>query len=221
MFPDNEGLPYYMVRELVALKKISNQHICELISIHLHDFKLHLVFPYIEKTLDDFQKQLGESGFKKHQVLSFTYQLLNAVDYCHKRGIVHRNLKPKHLLVIPGPGPDPLDGARIKLADFALVRIIRHPPQKFTSEVITLWYRPPEILMGQKDYTTSVDMWSVGCIFAEMMKGRPLFMGLCEIDQLFQIFFNMGTPTEEEWPQFSSLPHFQVLKAFPSFISPE
>jgi serine/threonine protein kinase len=116
---------------------------------------------------------------KSSQVLNLTYQLLDAVDYCHKRGIVHRNLKPKHLLIIPGSGPDPLDGAQLKLgtvhallelhvfsspnsltfiyvhrvADFALVRIIGQPPTKFTSEVITLWYRPPEILMGLKNYT--------------------------------------------------------------------
>ncbi len=214
VYPDNEGVPYYMMRELAALKKISNKHICELKIINLHDFKLHLLFPYIEKTLHDYMNPpsggLGPGkSIKKHQVLSLTYQLLDAVNYCHKRGIVHRNLKPKHLLVIPGEGVDPLDNAQIKLADFALVRIIGHPPKKFTSEVITLWYRPPEILMGLKDYNTAVDIWSIGCIFAEMMEGEPLFRGLCEIDQLFQIFSKMGTPTEEEWQSFFTLPNYQ------------
>merc|ERR1711871_838079 len=151
----------------------------------------------------------GPIGVQKHQICSLTHQLLDAVNYCHKRGIVHRNLKPKHLLIIPGNGPDPLDNAQIKLADFALVRIIGHPPKKFTSEVITLWYRPPEILMGLKDYSTAVDVWSVGCIFAEMIEGEPLFMGVTEIDQLFQIFYKMGTPSSDAWPAFTSMPNYQ------------
>ena len=215
VYPDNEGVPYYMMRELAALRKISNKHICELVTINLHDFKLYLLFPYIEKTLHDYMNPPSASGslseirVQKHQVCSLTYQLLDAVNYCHKRGIVHRNLKPKHLLIIPGNGPDPLDNAQIKLADFALVRIIGHPPKKFTSEVITLWYRPPEILMGLKDYSTAVDVWSVGCIFAEMIEGKPLFMGLCEIDQLFQIFWKMSTPTTDAWPGFTDMPNYQ------------
>jgi len=151
------------------------------------------------------------SALSRSQVTSLSYQLLSAVSYCHMRGIVHRNLKPKHLLIIPGNGPNPLDGARLQIADFALVRIIGHPSKKFTTEVITLWYRPPEILMGMKSYHTAVDVWSVGCIVAEMIQGKPLFMGLCEIDQLFQIFFKLGTPDADEkvWPMFRQLPNYQ------------
>ncbi len=75
--------------------------------------------------------------------------------------------------------------------------------------MITLWYRPPEILMGEKFYSAAVDIWSMGCIYAEMLQGKPLFTGLCEIDQLFQIFYKMGTPSKDVWPSFSSLPHYQ------------
>jgi cyclin-dependent kinase 2 len=128
VYPGNEGVPYYMMRELAALKKIKNQHICELVTINLHDFNLHLLFPYIDKTLHDFMNPLGGplSGnqLKKHQVISLTFQLLDAVNYCHKRGIVHRNLKPKHLLIIPGGGADPLDNAQLKLGESQAV--IRH-----------------------------------------------------------------------------------------------
>lgn len=117
-------------------------------------------------------------------------QLVSAVDYCHCRGILHRNLKPKHILVLPGPNPaDPLgtfhpfnthpflEQAVIQLADFALVRTLTTPPKKLTSEVITLWYRPPEILMGQRNYTAAVDIWSIGCIFAELIQGKAIFEG--------------------------------------------
>jgi serine/threonine protein kinase len=146
-----------------------------------------------------------------------TFQLVDALAYCHRRGIVHRNLKPKHLLVIPGPCElHPLEKAVLKIADFALTRVLDQSKKDYTSEVITLWYRPPEILMGQRKYTAAVDMWSVGCIFAEMLQGDPLFTGLCEINQLFQIFCKLGLPDQDSWPEFMSLPHWQA-NVFPEW----
>lgn len=143
-------------------------------------------------------------------------QLLEAVSCCHRRGILHRNLKPKHLLVRPGDDPnDPLVGAQLVVSDFALVRSAGYPARNYTSEVVTLWYRPPEILMGVRDYTHSVDMWSVGCIFAEMVMGKPLFTGLSEIDQLFQIFKKLGKPTPQTWRAFETLPNYNF--AFPKW----
>jgi serine/threonine protein kinase len=86
-------------------------------------------------------------------------------------GIIHRNIKPKHLLIHSGPDiNNPLYKCTLQLADFALARILDHPPHPYTTEVITLWYRPPEILMGQKNYTAAVDVWSCGCIFAELLQ---------------------------------------------------
>ena len=93
------------------------------------------------------------------------------------------------------------------------MRLSTFPRRTYTTEVVTLWYRPPEILLGVKDYSPAVDIWSVGCIFAEMALGKPLFTGMCEVDQLFQIFSKLGTPTEEMWPSVSSLPDWQ--KHFP------
>ena len=245
VYPNNEGVPYYMMRELASLKKINHPNICGLLQVNLHEFKLHLLFPYIEMTLADYMEKLGKKRLKinnsnedgnsidltddtdtgnnnepsmeslnkwlhPHQVKALSQQLLNGVEYCHDRGILHRNLKPKHLLIIPGNGEDPLDDATLKIADFALVRIFGHPPKKFTTEVITLWYRPPEILMGEQSYTSAVDMWSVGCIISEMIRGAPLFYGLCEIDQLFQIFFKMGKPNDHNpWDDFESLPNYR------------
>mmetsp|Transcript_1862 Transcript_1862/g.1939 ORF Transcript_1862/g.1939 Transcript_1862/m.1939 type:complete len:800 (+) Transcript_1862:122-2521(+) len=221
---ESEGVPYYMMRELSALKQINHPNICELELISLRDFRLYLLFPYVEHTLHDFLNPSGEPNtgipLPHYQVHDLCRQLLGAVAHLHRRGIMHRNLKPKHILIIPGRNTDnPLDGAQVKLADFALVRILGHnPTKKFTTEVITLWYRPPEILMGQKEYTASVDIWSLGCIFAEMLEGKPLFTGLCEIDQLFQIFYKMGTPTGTSWPAFPHLPHYQEC-IFPQWLS--
>jgi serine/threonine protein kinase len=100
------------------------------------------------------------------------------------------------------------DDAVLQISDFALVRATGVPRRTYTMEVVTLWYRPPEILMGVRGYSSAVDIWSVGCIFAEMAQGKPLFTGISEIDQLFQIFSKLSTPSSDTWPGFTSLPNY-------------
>ena len=108
------------------------------------------------------------------------YQLLAGMDYCHARGIMHRDLKPQNLLVDKR--------GVLKLADFGLARAFMIPTRAYTHEVVTLWYRAPEILLGQRAYAPAVDMWSIGCIFAELVNRKPLWPGDSEIDELFRIF---------------------------------
>ena len=133
--------------------------------------------------------------------------MLKGVDYCHSHRIMHRDLKPQNLLIDKNN--------RMKLADFGLARAYGLPMKTYTHEVITLWYRPPEILLGQKQYSLSVDIWSAGCIFFEMAYGNSLFQGESEIDQLFKIFSIMGSPNEENWPGVSKLPDYKPN--FPNF----
>ena len=133
--------------------------------------------------------------------------MLEAIDYCHTNRIIHRDLKPQNLLVSKNK--------QIKLADFGLSRSFGLPMQTYTHEVVTLWYRPPEILLGQNNYSTSVDIWSAGCIFMEMLNSRPLFRGDSEIDQIFKIFQLLGTPDENTWPGVSKLPDYK--SNFPKF----
>jgi serine/threonine protein kinase len=111
---------------------------------------------------------------------SYLYQILKGIAYCHSHRILHRDLKLANLLI-------DRKGV-LKLADFGLARAFGVPIRTYTHEVVTLWYRAPEILLGQARYSTPVDMWSVGCIFAELVTKRPLFPGDCEIDELFRIF---------------------------------
>jgi cyclin-dependent kinase 2 len=118
-------------------------------------------------------------------------------------------LKPQNLLIDKN--------GKIKLADFGLARAFSVPIRTLTHEVETLWYRAPEILLGQKEYSLPVDIWSIGCIFAEMVEKKPLFMGDSEIDQIFKIFSLHGTPTEMTWPGVTSLPDFK--SSFPKFKS--
>lgn len=100
------------------------------------------------------------------------------------------------------------DGWQVELADFGLARLSGLPNGPYTYEVVTLWYRAPELLIGANRYSASVDVWSVGCIFAEMATGLPLFPGRSDIDQLFKIFQRRGTPTSDIWPACTRLPHF-------------
>jgi len=138
-----------------------------------------------------------EPGIKK----SFLYQLLRGVAYCHHHRVLHRDLKPQNLLIN-------FQG-QLKLADFGLARAFGIPVRSLTHEVVTLWYRSPDVLMGSKHYNTSVDMWSVGCIFAEMITGRPLFPGTSDKDQLLKIFVLLGTPNIKTWPNLNKLPLYK------------
>merc|ERR1712217_1013909 len=122
-------------------------------------------------------------------IKSSLYQLLKGVSFCHDRRVLHRDLK---------------------LADFGLARAFGIPVRSYTHEVVTLWYRAPDVLMGSRKYSTPVDIWSVGCIFAEMVNGRPLFPGNTDSDQLQKIFKILGTPNETHWPTIAELPDWKT-----------
>lgn len=189
---EDEGIPSTAIREIALLKELQHPNIVRLVNVLHTDRKLTLVFEFLEndlKKLMDIKAATG--GLSEREVKSYLYQLLNGIQKCHNHKILHRDLKPQNLLVSDGI---------LKLADFGLARAFGIPVKNFTHEVVTLWYRAPDILMGSKTYSTSVDIWSVGCIFAEMVNGVPLFRGQNEDDQLIQIFKGMGTPDPALWP---------------------
>jgi len=134
-------------------------------------------------------------------VRDFARQLLVGIEFCHAHRVIHRDLKPQNLLID--------GGVRLKLADFGLARAFTLPMPQYTHEVVTVWYRPLEILLGSKLYSLPVDIWGVGCILAEMATGGPLFAGDSEIDTAFKIFQKLGTPTEAMWPGIAELPDFK------------
>jgi serine/threonine protein kinase len=148
-----------------------------------------------------------EEVLNSELIKSYMFQMLCALCFCHSRRVVHRDLKPQNLLI-------DADG-NIKLADFGLARAMSIPVRAYTHEVITMWYRPPEILLGQKKYSTPVDIWSLGAIFSEMITNKALFPGDSEIDQLFKIFRVLGTPNNEIWPGVENLDDYKT--DFPSF----
>ncbi|EEY62343.1 cell division protein kinase, putative [Phytophthora infestans T30-4] len=217
IFPEAR-VPYYMIRELSLLKGTTHDHITSLEIVSLVKDELHMFFPYVDRTLDDVIYPTGscEDGrvLPEPVIRKLLYQLLDAVAYCHRRGVLHRNLKLRHLLIQMSEEGN-LSDATLQISDFALARATGIPGQAYTDEVVTRWYRAPELLMGVVEYSSAVGMWSVGCIFAEMIRGEALFTGVSEIDQLFQIFSKLSTPTLETWPGFSSLPNYQF--EFPHF----
>ncbi|PIK57022.1 cycling-dependent kinase 5 [Apostichopus japonicus] len=204
---DDEGVPSSALREICLLKELSHRNIVHLHDILHSDKKLTLVFEYCDQDLKKyFDSCNGE--IDPDVVKSFMYQLLKGLAFCHSHHVLHRDLKPQNLLINKN--------GELKLADFGLARAFGIPVRCYSAEVVTLWYRPPDVLFGAKVYTTSIDMWSAGCIFAEMANaGRPLFPGNDVDDQLKRIFKLLGTPTEDTWPGISKLPDHKTYPIYP------
>jgi len=202
---DDEGVPSTALREISLLKELEHPNIVSLLDVVHDDNKIFMVFEYLDM---DLKKHMDDSrvgpdkGLKPELVQSYMHQLLEGIAYCHSHRVLHRDLKPQNLLIN--------SEGHVKLADFGLARMVELPFRNYTHEVITQWYRPPEILLGTKTYNWGADIWGLGCIFAEMVINRPLFPGDSEIDQLFKIFRLLGTPTEATWPGVTRLPDFNM-----------
>ncbi|KAJ1795995.1 Cyclin-dependent kinase catalytic subunit [Coemansia sp. RSA 2399] len=198
---DDEGVPSTTIREISLLKELQHENIVRLLDIVYHDSKLFLVFEFLDLDLKKYMDSVGPAGLSPAQIKSYMHQLVKGIAFCHSHRTLHRDLKPQNLLVD--------QSGMLKIADFGLGRAFGVPLRVYTHEVVTLWYRAPEILMGSRHYSIGMDMWSVGCIFAEMVKRKPLFPGDSEIDEIFKIFRILGTPTEEIWPDLTSLPDYK------------
>lgn len=207
---EDEGVPSTAIREISLLKEMQHGNIVRLQDVVHNDKCLYLVFEYLDLDLKKHMDSCPEFSKDPQLVKMYLYQILRGIAYCHSHRVLHRDLKPQNLLI------DKRTNA-LKLADFGLARAFGIPVRTYTHEVVTLWYRAPEILLGSRHYSTPVDLWSVGCIFAEMVNQRPLFPGDSEIDELFRIFRIMGTPNEDTWPGVTSLPDFK--SSFPKWAA--
>ena len=167
------------------------------------DKKLYLVFEFLDVDLKKHLDTHPHVSNDRRVIKGYLYQMCAGIAYCHSHRVLHRDLKPQNLLV------DQTTNV-LKLADFGLARAFGIPLRAYTHEVVTLWYRSPEILLGARHYSTPVDVWSIGCIFAEMINHAPLFPGDSEIDQLFRIFRILGTPDDGMWPSVTTLPDYKA-----------
>jgi len=198
-----QGVPANVIREVVCLRDFTHPNVVELIEIYISGVQDYsLVFEFVEgdlhKMLKSYRK--AESAMPMELVKKYAYELLNGIHACHSRLIIHRDLKPQNILI----GRDGL-----KIGDFGLARIFSLPLRCYTLDVITLWYRSPEILLGCRRYGPEVDMWSAGCIIAEMATGQATFPGDSEIGTVFKIFKTVGTPSEDSWPSLRELDHWK------------
>ncbi|KAG6481213.1 hypothetical protein ZIOFF_057809 [Zingiber officinale] len=205
---EDEGVPSTAIREISLLKEMEHSNIVRLHDVIHNGNKLYLVFEHLDLDLKKHMDSCPGLSKDTRIIKLFLYQILCATAYCHSHRVLHRDLKPQNLLVDRHTNV-------LKLADFGLARAFGIPVRTLTHEVVTLWYRAPEILLGAHCYSTPVDVWSVGCIFAEMVNHKALFPGDSEIDQLMKIFRVVGTPDEGNWPGVTSLPDF--LSSFPKW----
>nr|KJB08045.1 hypothetical protein B456_001G060800 [Gossypium raimondii]KJB08047.1 hypothetical protein B456_001G060800 [Gossypium raimondii] len=192
------GFPLTSLREINILASFNHPSIVKVKEVVVDDHdNVYMVMEYMEHDL----KALMESmkwPFSTSDVKCLMLQLLEGVKYLHDNWVLHRDLKTSNLLLS--------SQGELKICDFGMARQYGSPQKPYTTKVVTQWYRAPELLLGAKTYSTAVDMWSVGCIMAEMLAKQPLFKGTSEIDQLRKIFDTLGTPNEKIWAGFSELP---------------
>lgn len=196
----HEGISVITLREICFLKTLRHPNIVNLISVVLSDKHIDLVFELLCGDLQRYSEEYA-SGIPESIIKKFLSQLLIGIHFCHSNRVIHRDLKPQNLLID--------QNLNLKIADFGLARCFQIPFKPYTQCVQTLWYRAPEVLLGGVTYTTAIDVWSIGCIFAEMLTNFPLFTGASEKDVLYSIFGKLGTPNEESWPDVGLIENFK------------
>ncbi|KAF5703266.1 CMGC CDK kinase [Fusarium mundagurra] len=209
---DRNGLPVTGLREIQILKDCQHRNIVTMEEVVVGDdvsrpdkqfSSLFLVLEFVEHDLKSILDDMPEP-FLSSEVKRLLLQLTSGIAYLHDNWILHRDLKTSNLLLN--------NRGQLKIADFGMARYVGDPPPKLTQLVVTLWYRAPELLLGAKTYDAAVDMWSVGCIFGELITREPLLQGKNEVDQVSRTFELCGVPTEETWPGFRRLPNARSLR---------
>ncbi|KAK5316054.1 hypothetical protein LTR93_009382 [Exophiala xenobiotica] len=200
----SDGFPVTGLREIQTLMSSRHANVVKLLEVVMGDTlkDVYLVMEFLEHDLKTLLEDMAEP-FLPSETKTLMLQIISATEYLHSNWIMHRDLKTSNLLLN--------NRGEIKLADFGMARYAGNPPPKLTQLVVTLWYRAPELLLGAEEYDFEIDIWSIGCIFAELLTRDPLFQGKNEVDQLSQIFALLGTPTNETWPGFRSLPNAKAL----------
>ncbi|CAD6250423.1 unnamed protein product [Miscanthus lutarioriparius] len=194
-----EGFPLTSLREINILLSFDHPSIVDVKEVVVggHDDDTFMVMEYMEHDLKGVMEAMKQP-YTQSEVKCLMLQLLEGVKYLHDNWVLHRDLKTSNLLLN--------NRGELKICDFGLSRQYGSLLKPYTQPVVTLWYRAPELLLGAKEYSTAIDMWSLGCIMAELLSKEPLFSGKSEIDQLDKIFRILSTPNEERWHGFSKLP---------------
>ncbi|KAL8944417.1 MAG: hypothetical protein Q9216_000468 [Gyalolechia sp. 2 TL-2023] len=229
MHNEKDGFPITALREIKLLKMLSHPNILRLEEMAVERTKgegrkkaiMYMVTPYMDHDLSGLLEN-PKVQFSEPQIKCYMLQLLEGLRYLHANKILHRDMKAANLLIS--------NQGILQIADFGLARPYDDPPPRpgkgggeakrdYTTLVVTRWYRPPELLLQLRRYTTAIDMWGVGCVFGEMFKGKPILAGTSDLNQAQMIFDLVGSPTEESMPGWSSLPGCDGVRSFSSRAS--
>ncbi|RDX94681.1 Cyclin-dependent kinase G-2, partial [Mucuna pruriens] len=203
MEKEKEGFPLTSLREINILLSFHHPFVVDVKEVVVGSSldSIFMVMEYMEHDLKGLMESMKQP-FSQSEVKCLMLQLLEGAKYLHDNWVLHRDLKTSNLLLN--------NRGELKICDFGLARQYGSPLKPYTHLVVTLWYRAPELLLGTKQYSTAIDMWSLGCIMAELLSKQPLFNGKTEFDQLDKIFRILGTPNETIWPGFTELPRVKV-----------
>ncbi|RWR96895.1 cyclin-dependent kinase G-2 isoform X1 [Cinnamomum micranthum f. kanehirae] len=203
MEKEREGFPLTSLREINILLSLHHPSIVDVKEVVAGDDidSIFMVMEYMEHDLKGLMETMRQP-FSQSEVKCLMKQLLEGVKYLHDNWVLHRDLKTSNILFN--------NRGELKICDFGLSRQYGSPLKPYTPLVVTLWYRAPELLLGAKQYSTAIDMWSLGCIMAELLAKEPLFNGKSEFDQLDKIYKTLGTPNEKIWSGFGQLPGVKV-----------
>ncbi|KAJ7682767.1 Pkinase-domain-containing protein [Mycena polygramma] len=204
MESEKEGFPVTAMREIKLLQSLRHENVIRLYEMMVSNGSVYMVFEYMDHDLTGILSQT-QFSFTDAHLKSFSHQMLAGLAYLHHKGVIHRDIKGSNILIS--------NRGELKLGDFGLARFYQKRRRTdYTNRVITLWYRPPELLFGATVYGPEVDMWSAGCIMLELFTKKPVFQGNDEIHQLDTIYRVIGTPTAERWSDVANLPWYELVK---------
>ncbi|CAM9425944.1 unnamed protein product [Ascophyllum nodosum] len=196
---EDDGIPGTALREISLLKELTHPNIVQLKDCVHSDSKLWLIFEWVDQDLKRYMNSCKQN-LEPMLIKSYLYQMLKALAFCHGRGVMHRYERVDYLAI----------SVFLSTYYFWLKSTFCPPVRPLTHEVVTIWYRAPEILLGSKTYAPQLDLWSVGTILAEMTTKTPMFPGDSEIDEIYRIFRVLGTPTESNWPNVTDLDDWNI-----------
>lgn len=204
---EREGFPITAIREIKLLQSFDHKNVISLLEMMVEHNQIFMIFDYMEHDLTGLLTHPELNLSESHRKFIFK-QLMEGLNYLHRKRVIHRDIKGSNIL---------LDNiGRLKIADFGLARTMKilkdGESPDYTNRVITIWYRPPELLLGSTDYGREIDIWGVGCLLIELYSRLAAFRGFDEVGQLQKIYNIMGTPTLDEWPEIQNLPWFEMLK---------
>ncbi|XP_013413448.1 cyclin-dependent kinase 7 [Lingula anatina] len=198
-----DGVNRTALREIKFLQELSHTNIIGLLDVFGHKSNISLVFEFMNTDLEVIIQDSNIVLTAAH-IKSYVLQTIQGLEYLHANWILHRDMKPNNLLIN--------DEGVVKIGDFGLAKFFGSPDRLYTNQVVTRWYRSPELLFGSCSYGTGVDMWAMGCIVGELLLKTPIFPGDSDLDQISKIFEALGTPKEDDWPTMKYLPDYIQFK---------